>query len=232
MLDKLIVVDYQEGAGGEYMANWLSAHFGHPLAENMQSNPNWLQKWFNSQRLVCADWNTNFSSYLSQFQKECTARAVTKIAVSYHLYHYPQHIEVFCAAGPTRFVRINCQDYLDKIYADFERKVSDRPLSSQDWPEVKFILQNQSPEHRAHCVKLFKQRKLTYRTLLPHCAERSLKVLPSQDIEVNYGDFFVQFDRTAQAYDDLCAQLDIEPQPQLLAALIKRNKKNLQFNST
>ena len=48
MLEQLIVVDYQEGAGGEFLANWLSAHFGQKLNYNQQTNSNYLQKWLNA----------------------------------------------------------------------------------------------------------------------------------------------------------------------------------------
>ena len=49
MLEQLIVIDYQEGAGGEFIASWLSAHFGQRLETDLQNNPNYLQKWLNSQ---------------------------------------------------------------------------------------------------------------------------------------------------------------------------------------
>ena len=43
-----------------------------------------------------------------------------------------------------------------------------------------------------------------------------------------YEDFFINFDRTSAAYQTLCNQLQLSPNPQLLDALIDRNKKNLQ----
>lgn len=230
MLEQLVVVDYQEGAGGEYMANWLSAHWGHDLAENMQTHPNWLQKWFNSHRLISHDWSENFGQYLQQFLQICAEQKVTQIAVSYHLYHYPEQIQTFVAAVPTRFVRINCTGFEQKVHEDFVTKVRDRPLTKQDWPEIKFILQNQSLQHRSLCMDLFRRGQLTYRTLIACNIQPDTRCLPSRDIEIWYRDFFVDFDRTPQAYQKLCAELAIEPQPQLLQCLIERNKKNLSNN--
>ena len=64
MLEQLIVVDYQEGAGGEFLANWLSAHFGQKLNYNQQTNSNYLQKWLNAHSLIQDDWKENFKNQL------------------------------------------------------------------------------------------------------------------------------------------------------------------------
>ena len=46
--------------------------------------------------------------------------------------------------------------------------------------------------------------------------------------EIMYQDFFVNFDQTPAAYQTLCNQLQLNPNVQLLDALIDRNRKNLQ----
>lgn len=228
MLDKLIVVDYQEGAGGEFVANWLSAHYGHQLQTDQQTNPNYLQKWLNSHSLVHADWQENFHNYLIEFNKECADQGVQQLAVSYHLYKYPSHVKILSQHNRARFVRVNCDGYQVQVFKDFSRKVLDRVLQSRDFNEIQFVLRGQSQQKIEHCMKLFKNHKLTYRNLL--CVESGpeLKLLPSTDIEISYEDFFVDFNKTSQAYQHLCDQLDLQPNAQLLGALIERNKKNLQ----
>jgi hypothetical protein len=231
-LAKLIVVDYQEGAGGEFIANWLSAHFGQLLVTDPQASPDYLQKWLNSHSLVITNWQNDFEQHLLEFNRQCSYRGIGSIAVSYHLYRWPVHVQTLININQARFVRINCKGFEQQIYRDFCRKVLDRPLGPKDWPEIKFILQNQSAEHRDNCLTLFKQRKLNYRQLLPCNHRPENKLLPSQDIEIHYKDFFVNFEHTPAAYADLCAQLEIEPQPKLLQALIDRNKKNWMDNQS
>jgi hypothetical protein len=224
MLKRLIVVDYQEGAGGEFVANWLSAHFGQKLEFDQQAHPNYLQKWFNSHSLVKSDWHQNFSQYLLEFNQECAKFDIDEIAVPYHLYKFPHHVNILSTVNHTRFVRINCKGYESEVFAEFERKVLDRVLTN--FAEIKFVLQAHSREHAKNYLELFQQKKLTYRHVWPHTSNR-LRVLPSQDVEIHYNDFFANFDQTATAYQALCNQLDLLPQQNLLTALIERNKKNI-----
>ena len=230
MLEQLIVVDYQEGAGGEFVSNWLSAHFGQKLEMDLQLNPNYLQKWLNSHSLIHTDWRKNFNKYLLMFNDECAKRGVQSVAVSYHLYKYPEHVEILEKVNHPRFVRVNCTGYEDQVSRDFQRKVLDRVLGPEDFAEIKFILQGQTEEKIKHCMKQYRQHALTYRELLPYNPKIELKHLPSNDVEILYGDFFVEFDRTPTAYQTLCNQLQLTPNAQLLDALIDRNKKNLQHS--
>jgi hypothetical protein len=230
MLEQLIVVDYQEGAGGEFLANWLSAHFGQKLEIDLQRNPNYLQKWLNSHSLIQPDWRENFNKYLLMFNDECAKRDVYSIAVSYHLYKYPKHVEILKKINHPRFVRINCEGYEDHVAQDFQRKILDRVLGPTDFAEIKFILKNQSQEKIKYCLDLYQHQTLTYRELVSCDPKIELKRLPSTDIEIMYEDFFINFDQTPTAYQTLCSQLQLNPNVQLLDALINRNKKNLQHS--
>ena len=228
MLEQLIVVDYQEGAGGEFVANWLSAHFGQQLKTDPQKNPDYLQKWLNSHSLVKSDWRKNFADYLLDFNRLCDQSNICRIAVSYHLYKYPEHVEALTKINQARFVRINCQGYESQIKEDFNRKIWNRMLAADDFDEIKFMLHNQDQEKINYCMSLFKQGKLTYRDLVLSEPVFELKHLPSNDVEMLYQDFFINFDRTPAAYNQLCEQLHLTPDARLLNALIDRNKKNLQ----
>ena len=227
MLDQLIVVDYYEGSGGEFIANWLSAHFGQKLQTDQQANPNYLQKWLNSHSLVYSDWQKNFNNYLLDFNKECDTRGIQRVAVSYHLYKYPEHVEILKQVNQARFVRINCAGHKEKVTDDFNRKVLDRLLGSDDFAEIKFVLHGQSQEKIKEFLNLYRYNKLTYRDLISCKHQFEPLGLPSDDVEIMYGDFFVAFDRTPDAYQHLCKQLNLTPNLELLDALTKRNKKNL-----
>lgn len=228
MLEQLIVVDYQEGAGGEFVSNWLSAHFGQKLESNLQLSPNYMQKWLNSHSLIQPDWRKNFNKYLLMFNDECAKCSIRSIAVPYHLYKYPEHVETLEKVNHPRFVRINCAGYEDQVFSDFRRKVLDRVLGPRDFAEIKFILKGQPQQKIKHCLELYRCQMLTYRELLPSTPKIELQHLPSNDIEIMYRDFFIDFDRTPGAYQTLCNQLQLIPNDQLLDALIARNKKNQQ----
>jgi len=167
MLEQLIVIDYQEGAGGEFIASWLSAHFGQQLEINTQSNPNYLQKWLNSHSLITSDWQTNFTEYLLNFNNLCSEHNMERICIPYHLYKWPEHVDVLKKINQARFIRINCEGYEFQIAEDFKRKILDRVLGPNDFAEIKFMLGNQDKEKRKHCLNLFKQGKLTYSELVP-----------------------------------------------------------------
>jgi hypothetical protein len=230
MTEQLIVVDYQEGAGGEFIASWLSAHFGQTMQTNLQANPNYLQKWLNSYSLTQPDWHSDFEKYLEKFFQECTQHNIQRIAVAYHLYKYPEHVEILKKNSTVRFVRINCNNHQTQINNDYCRKVLNRVLGPNDFAEIKFMLQNQSQEKINHCLSMYKRNQLTYQQLVPIQRNFELKKLPSQDVEILYEDFFIDFDRTPAAYQTLCSQLQLTPNAQLLDALIDRNKKNLQHS--
>jgi hypothetical protein len=230
MLKQLIVIDYQEGAGGEFIASWLSAHFGQRLETNLQNNPNYLQKWLNSHSLIKPDWQTNFTEYLLNFNNLCGEHNIQHICIPYHLYKWPEHVDILKKINQARFVRINCEGYEFQIAEDFKRKVLNRVLGPKDFAEIKFMLDNQDKEKRKHCLNLFKQGKLTYNELVPTTSSIESKHLPSTDLEIIYGDFFVDFARTLTAYKQLCDQLEISANVVLLDALVDRNRENLQHH--
>jgi hypothetical protein len=226
MLEQLIVIDYQEGAGGEFIASWLSAHLGQQLETDLQNNPNYLQKWLNSHSLIKSDWQTNFTQYLMEFNDLCGQHNIQRICIPYHLYKWPDHVEILQKINQARFVRINANGYETNIEEDFKRKVLNRVLEPKDFAEIKFILGNQDKEKRDHFLHLFRQGKLTYGELFPN--SNGLKHLPSTDVEIMYGDFFSDFTKSADAYNKLCNQLQILPDLGLLSKLVERNRKNLQ----
>jgi len=225
-IKKIIIVDYQEGAGGEFIANWLSAHFGQKIEYDLQSNPNYLQKWLNAHSLIYPDWRDNFPNYLRIFDRECLSRNVSKISVPYHLYKWPSHVEKLKTIYQARFVKINCQGYESQVFHQFRHKVLDRILGKKDFSEVKFLLQRQSRERIDHCISLFRDNRLAYKDLLPYTPTTELKSLPSDDVEIMYEDFFINFKQTSISYKKLCDQLDLQPNENLLELLIDRNKKN------
>jgi hypothetical protein len=229
MLDQLIVVDYQEGAGGEFMASWLSAHFGQKLEHDLQSHPNYLQKWLNSHSLIYDDWQQNFVGYLKMFNQLCAHASVQKIAVPYHLWKYPEHVHILQEMNQARFVRINCDGYQADVFLDFRRKVLDRKLTHGDFDEIKFLLQNQPTHKKQHCMNLLRDNRLIYKDLLGTDIKPGLKILPSHDIEILYKDFFVDFTSITDRYHVLCHELGLQPNASLLDSLVERNKKNLQI---
>lgn len=225
-MDKFVVVDYQEGAGGEFMARFISAHFGHKLEFDQQEDPDHLQKWLNSNSLVAVDWAIRFQSYLEMFIEHCQDKNVSAIAVPYHLYKWPSHVHIIKQVIPNvRFVRINCEDSLSDITADFERKVLNRVIT--DFQELKFLLINRDRQVAKFMLELYQQKQLTYRDIFP-APPHSIRYLPSKDVEIQYRDFFSNFDRTKQAYEKLCSELNIAPDLIALSSLLERNQKNKQ----
>lgn len=229
MLDHFVVVDYQEGAGGEFLASFISAHWGQFLSENPQTNPNQLQKWLNSHSLIYTDWNKNFSQYLKEFINHCTKHDIKSIAVPYHLYKWPNHVNIIKdIIYPARFVKINSTGNESKINNDFQKKVLRRTLGIKDLNEIQFLLSTQDIKQKNKCMQLFKQGTLTIGDILPVPDNYSPKVLPSQDVEIAYHKFFIDFDQTPAAYQKLCQEINLAFNDKLLSTLINRNKKNLQ----
>lgn len=225
-MDKLIVVDYHEGAGGEFIARFLSAHYGHDLEFDQQHNPDYIQKWLNSNSIVTPEWDKQFPTFFDLFLSNCNALGITQIAIPYHLYKWPGHVDTIRKSVPnTRFVKINVSEYEDRISKEFQRKVLTRNIT--DFQELKFLLSNIDRDFTKSMLQLYKQGNLKYQHFFsnpPGC----LQHLPSDDIEINYKDFFVNLDQTPLAYEKLCKELEILPNPLLLSALIERNKKNQQ----
>lgn len=225
-MDKLIVIDYQEGAGGEFIARLISAHFGHELNFDQQQHPNHIQKWMNSHSIVEPDWDQRFPIYFRMFLDLCQTQGINQLAIPYHLYKWPRHVDLILEKLPnTRFVKINCEHYLPQVHADFQRKILDRPLVN--FGELQFLLKNKPKDFIKSRLELYKHKDLTYRNLFPP-TPLQLQQLPSNDIDLDYGDFFSNFDQTAQAYENLCSALGLTPDVMLLSLLLERNKKNYQ----
>jgi len=227
MVDQLIVVDYVEGSGGEFFANFLSAHFGSTLITNTQRNPNFLQKWLNSQSLVVKNWDQEFRKQLIEFQDLCNSSHVSRLAIPYHLYKWPHHIGIISEMFPTRFIKINVVGYEHTVLSDFERKIWFRKMTKQDVGEVKFLLQRLDFAQQQIVLDLYRKQELIFKDLVGG----NLVIgdsPPTRDIEIFYKDFFIDFDCTVDAYKKLCAELEIIPNFTLLSELIDRNKKNWQ----
>lgn len=225
-MHKFIVVDYQEGAGGEFIARFISAHLGHNLEWDQQSNPDHTQKYLNSHSLVEPNWNKNFANYLSKYIDFCTQQGIENIAVPYHLYKWPHHVHTIRQQIPqVRFVRISCHDAIQQVNAEFRRKVLDRRIT--DFNELQFLLSNKDRNRVKTLLKLFQQKQLFYKDIDQNFTTE-LQILPSNDIEIFYTHFFINFEQTDNAYSKLCIELGLTPNELLLSTLLKRNKKNLQ----
>lgn len=225
-MDKLIVIDYQEGAGGEFIARFISAHLGNELEFDQQKYPNHVQKWLNSHSLINKDWDQRFLVYFRMFLNVCKTQNIKQLAVPYHLYKWPEHIDLILKELPnTRFVKINCEDYVERVCADFQRKVLDCPIT--EFRELQFLLKNKDTDFVKSSLESYKDGRLTYRDIFP-TQVLELQPLPSNDITINYGDWFCNFDQTAQSYEKLCNELSLPLDIMLLSALLERNKKNYQ----
>jgi hypothetical protein len=227
MIDQLIVVDYAAGSGGEFFANFLSAHFGSKLEFDCQRSPNFLQKWLNTQSLVVKNWSHEFRSHLLEFQDLCNSSQISRLAIPYHLYKWPHHIDILSEMIPTRFIKINITGYKHIVQSDFERKVWFRKMTKNDVGEVKFLLQKLDTGKQQTVLDLYRKQELMFKDLVGGELEIN-EFLPTQDVEIFYRDFFLDFDRTPDAYKKLCEELEIIPNFTLLNELIDRNKKNWQ----
>jgi hypothetical protein len=227
MIDQLIVVDYVEGSGGEFFANFLSAHFGSKLEFDAQRSPNFLQKWLNSQSLVVKNWDQEFRNQLIEFQDLCDRSLMSRLAIPYHLYKWPHHIDIISEMFPTRFVKINVVGFEHLIRSDVERKVWFRKMTKKDVGEVQFLLQRLDLDQQQIVLNLYRKQELIFKDLVGGNLETG-ESPPTRDIEIFYKDFFQDFDCTVNAYKKLCAELKIIPDFALLNKLIDRNKKNWQ----
>ena len=231
MIDQLIVVDYVQGAGGEFFANFLSAHFGSKLEFDSQRTPNFLQKWVNTQSLLVKNWEHEFRHHLLEFQDLCNKSQISRLAIPYHLYKWPNHIDIIAEMFPTRFIRINTTGYEHIVRTDFERKVWFRKMTKKDVGEVKFLLQRLDSNKQQKVIELYLKQELVFKDLIDDSMDNVLEIIktpPSRDIEIFYRDFFLDFDAVPAAYKKLCVELKMIPDTALLNELISRNKKNWQ----
>ena len=249
MFNKLVIVDYLEGAGGEYISYFISSHkefMSFDLdVDNMQTIDGNLLKYVNSQSIVDPTWNQNFKNNLLTFINRCTDQQISTIAIPYHLYKWPTHIDVIKNQQPsTRFIKINYNaSRQSDIFLDFFRKVWFKKLNKFNLPEIKFLTENFSMLDKQTVIQRLQANKLYYLDLLllkngvavtsknqrnavTEFQNQQNKLCPSSDIVIEYDDFFVNFDCTLDAYKQLCNQLKILPDMKKLDKLIERNKKN------
>lgn len=242
MLDKLIIVDYADGAGGEYFSNFISSHAGfyavEPLKENMQTSSDKLQKFFNSRSLI----SSNFDTDLIEFEKLCEQNQIKNISIPYHLYKFPDRMEQFSKiAKSVRIIKITASN--NNHSYDFFRKVLLTTVTKNNMSELSFRTAAMDPFQKLQIIQRLKNKNLYWIDLL--IIKQNEKInkstrqqyvnlllskiyrLPSADIEIHYDDFFVNFSDTVNKYNLLCQQLDIIPNQYLIEQLIDRNKKNL-----
>lgn len=245
MLDKLIIVDYVDGSGGEYFSNFISSHRDFysqdAFIENMQQSTDIFQKFFNSTSLIKEDWNQNFIFYLKKFEQLCQDANIKNICVPYHLYKYPNHINDFkIIAEEVRFVKILTSNN-DFVY-DFIKKILLFNVTKANFNEVKFKIFNATQEQKMQILQRLKNNTLYWLdvNLILHnkkvnTVTRQTKIssilnakytLPSNDLEILYEDFFVNFNKINDNYILLCNQLNITPQNELLERLVNRNRQN------
>lgn len=249
MFDKLVIVDYTEGAGGEFISYFLSSHSEFLSTDldinDMQTIDGTLLKYLNSQSIVDSNWDQNFKNNLIEFTHLCAGQTINAVAVPYHLYKWPHHIDAITHQQPNaRFVKINYkQSRQSDIFLDFFRKVWLRKLNKSNLSEIKFITDGFATADKQTVVQRLQTNKLYYLDLVlikngiaataknrqmavDEFQTQSPRLCPSTDIAIEYDDFFVDFTRTPDAYKQLCEQLKILPDIEKLDKLIERNKKN------
>jgi hypothetical protein len=231
MLEKIIIVDYVEGAGGEYFSQFLNNHLH-------KSEDVWLQKYFNSESLIIELWDQKFTEYLGNFLSLCYKRAVTEIAIPYHLYKWPQHLALFNQISKNvRAVKINSTKYNHEVTIDFLRKIYLCPVEKTQMSQLSYYIKSATDQQKQQINELLRTNTLQWidvRILLDNTTKRQLidKILarniscPSQDIEINYGTFYVDYNKIDDKYNLLCKQLGITPDNILLTELITRNQTN------
>ena len=249
MLDQLVVVDYIDGAGGEYLSNIINSHAefncaSSPLATNMQAVPDVTQKWFNSRQRISNKWDAEFTHECKLFLDRCHEQNITAISIPYHLYYYPAHINALKSLSrKTQFVKINSDNYQDIVMMDFVRKILFRQITARHLHELKYRIKDRLDEAQplldlfksnklfgidfvlfAHSIKVNKQNRSD---MLNNLLKKE-RVCPSTDIEIDYGDFFVLFDKLKKSYYTLCNGLNIVPSEAIAEEMLIRNKRNLE----
>jgi hypothetical protein len=239
-VSKLIIVDYIDGAGGEYLSYFISSHKElrdyNPVEQNMQIQTEF--KFLNSQSLVVQDWEEQFTSRFNDFIIKHS-----NLAVPYHLYKWKNQVDQILSTAPqTRFVKIDsCQDdYTVKI--DFLRKIWLKKLTLKDLPEIKFSTSHFDQQKNIALIQRLKSGTLIYldmllindgapinqSTRLDKINDFLNKTLtpPTNDVTIKYRDFFIDFSQTKTAYINMCDELNIQPDNDKLNLLLTRNKKN------
>jgi hypothetical protein len=235
MLDCLVVVDYIEGAGGEYISSVINSHPGF-------SNNVVLQKWFNSQQHIIHDWDNHIAEQADLFLIQCQEHQIKNLAISYHLCMHPTHVDIMQQLSKgTRFVKIDSVNHNAMVRMDHARKILFNQITKKQVKELKYRIGNSRP---SELIKLFLEDRLygidlvLYKRNLPITrANREMVIelimgkqetCPTNDITILYNDFFVSFDNMKEKYYNLCNSLNIQPNIDILNAMLIRNRKNLE----
>lgn len=234
----MIIVDYIDGAGGEYMSYFIDSHKElsnyTPDQYNMQTPARY--KILNTTSLMNSTWDEDFADEYSKIKNDTNV-------VSYHLYKFPHHIDIIRRIDPAvRFVRIDSEDNNKLIKYDFVRKIYLRKFTNKDLPEIKILINTFDNDKKIAVVQKLKMGDLYHIDL--ELIQRNMAVTrknrldaiydfvdkkitpPSSDITISYTDFFVDFAKTPAAYQTLCDQLNIEYDSTKLNLLLERNKQN------
>lgn len=243
MLENLIVVDYVDGAGGEFISSCINHHANFycesPNEFYITAQTNKIQKYFNSQELI----GNNINSIINEFLNLCEINKVKNVAVSYHLYKRPANIEIIKNnIQSTRFVAINHTDHNELINLDFVRKVYFNRITKKDLNTIKFRITNFDDKQKKLLFDLLRSDRLiemdfdliakniipNYDSRLEHLNNfiKRRKTPPSKDLEINYENFFVNLDNLKESYYNLCEQLNIVPIDNVYELIFNRNKKN------
>jgi hypothetical protein len=237
-----IFVDYVDGAQGELLAYFLNSHAelgNHSLLDHNIQELNGAEfKWFNNHSLGCLDWDKNFVQYLHTWMSQPLRAQV----LTYHLYKYPHHVDLIKELVPNvHFIKINSAGYENFYKYDYIRKILFRKLNKKNLAEIKFLI----PEtFKIPIIQLLKQDRLLGIDIIlanlgvPSNVHARVKFVqdfldrvmipPSNDIVIDYHDWFLDPARTPNAYLELCNKLKICPDPDKLDKLIMRSKINLK----
>lgn len=239
-MGKLIIVDYVDGAGGEYFSYFISSHKElldyEPVDKNMQVQADF--KFLNSQSIITPNWKEHFVESFNTFISNHS-----HIAAPYHLYKWNDHVDQILSIAPsTRFIKIDSQqdDYTVKL--DFLRKVWLRKLKQSDLPEIKFLTSQFDQQSTMSLIQRLKAGTLLYLDIfllgekIPINKSNRLDKIsqflnkkltpPTSDVIIDYKDFFIDFSQTETAYTNMCNKLNIQPDNSKLNFLLVRNKKN------
>ena len=245
MLQQIIVIDYIEGAGGEYLSNFLNAHAEFYnrgiILDNLQQSNDMIQKFFNTKSITCLNWNMNFVEYLKEYENLCKEQKISKVVVPYHLYKFPKHVDLFSLiAKDVRFVKIDSTGYEYLITYDFVKKILLQKVLKHNLQQLSLLIKNYSVKEKQKLINLLKTEDLflvdvfdtdnisRQAKIKKYFQAACTKILPSDDITVNYKDFFIDLSKVQDNYKFVCEVLQIEQDNALLDQLITRNTKNYQ----
>jgi hypothetical protein len=234
----MIIVDYVDGAGGEYMSYFLDSHKElsnyAPDQHNMQLPARY--KILNTTSLMNSNWDEDFAN------EYCKIKNDIKV-VSYHLYKFPHHIDIIRNIDPAvRFVKIDSNSNDKLIKYDFLRKVYLKKFTNKDLHEIKILINTYDNNKKITVLQKLKMGDLYHidlelirRNKVVNRKNRLDAIYdfvdkkitpPTTDIIISYTDFFIDFARTPDAYQTLCNQLNIDYDSTKLQLLLERNKQN------